>query len=100
MGNQGKKEFIILGISLGSVIGVLTANESLFVTKLILNSVGADFAETVWTWEVVNEGFKKRLLEKQFVTIKQLKKEWLSISPVHHVNNLKKTIKNIRIIFF
>ncbi|OGK11310.1 hypothetical protein A2954_01985 [Candidatus Roizmanbacteria bacterium RIFCSPLOWO2_01_FULL_37_12] len=90
LGKQGKKEFVILGISLGSVIGVLVANETI-LTKLILNSVGADFAETVWTWEVVNDGFKKLLLEKQFVTLKQLKIEWMSISPVHHINNLKKT---------
>src|SRR3989344_761626 len=88
--NQDKNEFTILGISLVSVIGVLVANESPAVTKLILNSIGADFAETVWTWEIVNDGFKKQLLEKQSVTLERLKQERTSISPIYHIDNLKK----------
>lgn len=86
---QGTNEFVIFGTSLGSLIGVLVANESKAVSKLILNSVGADFAETVWTWDAVLNGFKKQLLKRHFVTLKKLKQEWMPISPIYNINNLK-----------
>ncbi len=86
---QGKTKFIIIGNSLGSIIGVLAANESQLISKLILNSIGADIAETIWTWDSVNDNFKKRLLRKQPVTLKELKREWEMISPIYHLDKLK-----------
>jgi len=89
---EGYKEFSIFGTSLGSVISLMVANNSPEISKVILNAVGADLAETVWSWDKIIPSFKDRLL-KQGLTLSKLKKEWRKIAPINNIHNLKN--KNI-----
>ena len=84
---SGYKSFSIFGTSLGSVMALIVADESPDISKIILNTVGVDMAETIWTWDSVFPGFKKNIL-KQGIILPELKVMWQNITPINHINNL------------
>jgi hypothetical protein len=85
---EGASSFSIFGTSLGSVIALMVANNSSDVDKIILNLVGADLAEVVWSWNYAERGFKEKLLKNLFTLLK-LKVGWRAVSPINNSNNLK-----------
>jgi esterase/lipase len=86
--NKGYTEFSMAAGSLGTVIALLVANESKDVTKIILNTTGADTAENVWISDMTKETFKKEVV-KQGYTLKKLQKAWKTIIPLYNIDNLK-----------
>jgi len=84
----GYESFSVFGTSLGTVLATLVANESSEITKVILNTTGADTAISVWSWDNVVPGFKKALLE-QNLTLEKLTHYWRPISPRFHMDKLQ-----------
>lgn len=87
---EGVKSFCLFGNSMGTILSLMIANSSpKSISKIILNLVGADLAETVWTWDKVKrlEWFKRDLL-KQKIDLEQLKKAWKTLSPINNIQNL------------
>jgi esterase/lipase len=84
----GRDTFYVVGTSLGSILAVLVANESPDISKVVLNTTGADVAKTVWTWDRVKPWFKNDLV-KQSLTEDELIEHWKPISPVYNLKNLK-----------
>jgi esterase/lipase len=85
---QGYKQFYIFGTSLGSVLSIMIANNSKDVSKVILNLIGDDLAEIIWTWNKAVPGFKKELIKNK-ITKKIVKEMWKELSPVNNLTNLK-----------
>lgn len=85
---KGYTEFSVAGGSLGSIFAVLVANESPDITKLILNTTGADTAKNVWISSITKGAFKESII-KQGYTMEKLQQAWRSIIPIHHIDNLK-----------
>ncbi|MEK7571180.1 MAG: prolyl oligopeptidase family serine peptidase [Patescibacteria group bacterium] len=85
---QGLDSFSVFGTSLGTIPAILVANESSDITKVILNTSGADTAESVWSWDAVIPGFKENLKQQNF-TKEQLVAAWKSISPQYNMDNLQ-----------
>jgi esterase/lipase len=84
----GRDTFYVVGTSLGTVLATMVANESPDVSKVVLNTTGADVAKSVWTWDTVKPWFKNALL-KQGLTEQQLVDEWRIIAPASNIRNLK-----------
>lgn len=84
----GRDTFYVFGTSLGTILATLVANESPDVTKVVLNTTGADVARSVWTWDAIKPWFKNELL-KRGITEKDLVEHWKPISPVYNIKNLK-----------
>jgi esterase/lipase len=84
----GRDTFYMMGTSLGSILAVLVANESPDVSRVVLNTTGADVAKTVWTWDRVKPWFKNDLV-KQGLTEDQLVEYWKPISPIYNLKNFK-----------
>ncbi|MDE2591031.1 MAG: prolyl oligopeptidase family serine peptidase [Patescibacteria group bacterium] len=82
---EGYSDFSIFGTSLGSVIALLVANVSPDISKIILNTTGYDFAETVWSWNSGNQYFKKELQSKHF-TLEKLQVVWAPINPGQNID--------------
>lgn len=89
LSKKEQKNLVIFGTSIGSSLSLMIANESKEIKKIILNLVGSDIAQIVWSWDKVIPGFKKDLLEDK-VTFETLKNAWLELSPIHNLDNLKK----------
>ncbi|MBI3290312.1 alpha/beta hydrolase [Candidatus Microgenomates bacterium] len=85
---RGHSEFAIFGTSLGSLIALMVGNRSPDVSKIILNTTGSDLAQTVWSWDKVNKGFKEKLIDED-LTLDRLEKIWRKITPINNVDNLK-----------
>ncbi|HSE60909.1 MAG TPA: prolyl oligopeptidase family serine peptidase [Candidatus Saccharimonadales bacterium] len=85
----GRDTFYVVGTSLGTVLATLVANESPYVSKVVLNTTGADVAKSVWNWDRVKPWFKNKLL-KQGLTEKDLSEHWKPISPAYNLKNLKR----------
>ncbi len=84
---QGATEIILFGTSLGSLLAILSANQSDDVDKLILNTSGLDMAKTVWSWDDIFSGFKDTLVN-QGITLEQLCLDWQSINPRDNLDRI------------
>lgn len=84
---QGKDKFIVFGSSLGSVIALMVANKSSEITHVILNTVGEDVAQTIWSWDKIFPYFKKNLIKQGF-TLAKLQTAWKEIAPKNNIDNL------------
>lgn len=80
------KELAVFGISLGNIPAFMLAQEVPGIKKIIANTPPADLAETVWKWKNKKFNFR-RILEEKKITRKQLKKEWLDLSPLHNLRS-------------
>lgn len=85
---SGYSDFAIFGTSLGSIIALMVANKSTAINRVVLNLVGSDIAETVWSWDKKIPYFKKALLEQDY-TLNKLQIAWEQISPINNIDNLK-----------
>ena len=86
--NQGINTFYILGESMGALLGLMIANSSKDISKIVLNTVGGDLAETVWSWDKAKPWFKNDII-KQGIKLQELKKIWKDISPINNIDNLQ-----------
>lgn len=86
---KGFKDFSIFGTSYGSIISFMIGNESEDISKIIINLIGADLAEVVWTWNKGKDGLVKKGIISQNITLQQLKKNWHHLSPVNNLKNLR-----------
>jgi esterase/lipase len=86
---EGRDTFYVFGTSLGTILATMVANESPDVSKVILNTTGADVAKSVWTWDSVKPWFKHALV-KQGLEEKDLVEHWRTIAPVNNIRNLKR----------
>lgn len=86
--NQGHKDFSIFSFSLGTLIGLMVANNSPDVSKVILNLVGTGPAETVWSWDKLYPDFEQKL-HNQHLTLDNLSKIWAPIAPVNNISRLR-----------
>jgi esterase/lipase len=84
----GYTQFSVFGTSLGSTIALMAADKSPDIKHLILNLIGFDMAETVWSWNNVFNYFKHDLI-RQGVNLKRLQAEWKAISPRNNINGLR-----------
>lgn len=84
---EGIRDINIFGTSLGTVIGLMAANRSPDVKRIILNSTGADFAATVWGWDSCKPKFKQALVEQK-LTLQKLQNIWKCISPIKNIHSL------------
>jgi hypothetical protein len=83
------RKFAVFGASLGTVVGMMVTNNAPEVSKVVLNTTGADIAESVWSWSLdARDGFKQKLVDKN-ISKEQLVERWASISPVNNLNNLQ-----------
>ena len=87
--SKGYKDFSIFGTSLGSLISLLVTDDSIHIRKVIFNTPGIDFAESLWKWDTVFPQFKQELV-KRYKTLDALKKEVETINPPKHLKNLRK----------
>jgi esterase/lipase len=85
----GRDTFYVFGTSLGTILATMVANESPDVSKVILNTTGADVAKSVWTWDDVKPWFKNALV-KQGLTEQELVEHWRPIAPVSNIRNLRR----------
>ena len=85
---QGHQDFSIFGFSLGTLIALMVANNSPDTSKVILNLVGTNPAEAVWTWDQIQSGFKRQL-ENKGITLENLSRIWAPVAPINNVDNLK-----------
>jgi hypothetical protein len=81
------KKIVVVGASLGGVIGFLVTNGNKNVDKFVSICTGYDLAESLWTGIVTKKLRKK--FEKKKITLKKLKKAWEKITPANNVNKLK-----------
>lgn len=88
---KGCKNFSIFGTSYGTIIAFMIANNSKDILKIIINLIGYDLAETVWTWNKGKDSLVKEGIVKQNISLKTLKEKWAELSPINNINNLKKT---------
>ena len=88
---EGVSRFYLFGNSLGSLLSLTIANEiPQDISKIILNLIGADLAETVWSWgEVRRLAWFKESLVAQEITLSELKQTWKFLSPINNTDNLK-----------
>lgn len=84
---QGKTEFSIFGVSLGTVLALMAANEDQSIKKIILNLPGSSLTETVWGWSKIEDGFKEKLVNRG-ISLIQLKQTWSSLEPVNNLNKI------------
>jgi esterase/lipase len=87
---QGHTDISLYGVSLGSSLAFMIANDCGKIQKLVVNLTGANIAESVWSWDIVNKVFKQTLV-KNGMTLEKLKKEWYELSPENNLTNLKQT---------
>lgn len=87
---EGVKTFYIFGNSLGAVLAPMIANSSKDISKVVLNLIGADLAESVWSWDNIKRVayFKKELI-KNNITLEKLKADWGSLATIHNVSNFQ-----------
>ncbi|GIW61917.1 MAG: hypothetical protein KatS3mg089_0769 [Patescibacteria group bacterium] len=78
----------VLGISLGSPLAFILANELHSVSKIIANLSGADMAQIVWSWDNILNGFKNKLRRKRW-TLKKLQNIWFDLSPINNLDKLR-----------
>ncbi|MDO8497456.1 MAG: hypothetical protein Q7S61_02825 [bacterium] len=88
---EGIDTFYLFGNSLGSLLPLMIANEiPKDISKIILNLVSADLAETVWGWNKVKRlAWFKESLVAQKIVLSELKDAWESLSPINNTDNLK-----------
>ena len=84
----GYKNFSVFGSSLGSTLALMVADRSPDVSKIILNTTGIDLAQTIWSWDHIQIGFKDQL-RAQGYTLKKLQSAWKAISPAHNMDHLQ-----------
>lgn len=84
---ESYKDLSIFGTSLGSAISLMVVNKTTKISKIILNTTGADIAETVWQWDRAFPSFKESLIS-QSLTLNTLKKLWSPIAPLNNIDNL------------
>lgn len=84
---KGYEAIHLFGTSLGCVLTILVANESPFISHIILNTAGADVAESVWYGDL----YKKFInhFNKKNVTFEKLYEGWKVISPQHNIQNIQ-----------
>jgi esterase/lipase len=82
------EQISIFGVSLGAVIGLLIANKTPDVKKVILNITGASMSETIWSWDNVFKFLKQSLIKKG-ITLEILQSEWQEIEPINNIDNLQ-----------
>lgn len=85
---DGHKHFTIGGASLGTIIAILVANESKDISKIVLNTTGADPALNVWISGMTKDKFKKKVMNQGY-TLKKLQQAWRPIIPIYNMDNLK-----------
>lgn len=85
---KGFKDFSIFGTSYGSIISFMIGNESEDISKIIINLIGVDLAEVVWTWDKGKDSLVKKGIISKNVTLQQLKKNWHHLSPINNLKNL------------
>jgi esterase/lipase len=78
----------VLGISLGSPLAFMLANELHSVSKIIANLSGANIAQIVWSWNNALNGFKNKLRRKRW-TLKKLQNIWFDLSPINNLYKLR-----------
>ncbi len=83
----GYEEFSIFGTSLGSVVGLLVANESSQIHKVIFNIPGMDMAESMWGWDKLFPDFKQELVNR-YGDFETFKSAIAPINPTGHIDNL------------
>ncbi len=77
----------IMGISFGSMLAFMVANDLPSVSKIIANLSGADMAQIVWSWDKVMKGFKNQLRKKKW-TLQKLQDIWFDLSPINNLDRL------------
>lgn len=85
---EGYKDFSLFGTSLGTIMAVLAASQTRDVSRVILNTTGADIAEVIWKSKISMPEFKTNVI-KRMITLKTLKKVLHPISPIYRLNGLK-----------
>ena len=66
----------------------MISNSSKDISKIVLNTVGGDLAETVWSWDIAKPWFKNDIV-KQGIKLQELKQIWKDISPINNIDNLQ-----------
>jgi predicted esterase len=84
---QGATSFALFGFSLGTMLACMIANKSSDIKKIVLNTVGASLAATVWSWDDTMPGFKKAL-QSQGYTLEKLEDSWHDLAPANNLTNL------------
>lgn len=83
----GHTSFSIFGSSLGGLVGAMAANKSEDIQKIILNTAGADIAESVWSWEPHEHGGLKQGLMDRGMTLENLRETWKPVSTINNIDN-------------
>lgn len=83
----GKTIRLLFGTSLGSVITLLVCDVVRDIPFVILNTVGADLADTVWGWEH-HVRYRRIWKQYQHIGLLKLRTLWKSISPKTFVSRL------------
>lgn len=84
-----QKNMSVLGVSLGTILAFMVADEVPAVTKIIANLTCADVARVVWSWENIEKGFKEQL-RKQKITLPRLQTIWASLSPINNLSTIQR----------
>ncbi|OGC61217.1 hypothetical protein A2890_03040 [candidate division WWE3 bacterium RIFCSPLOWO2_01_FULL_53_14] len=85
---EGHRDFSVFGSSLGSVVALMVANSSPDVSRIVLNTAGADPAEILWTsrWHKLSK--LKERLEKEGMTLGRLRELWAPVDPINNIDHL------------
>jgi len=78
----GHQEVSLFGTSLGALVGLLVADASPHIKKVIFNIPGMDLAESIWGWDGVLSEFRSQIVQK-YHTCEALRN---NISPINTIN--------------
>lgn len=79
----GHQEISLFGTSLGALVGLLVADVSPQINKVIFNIPGMDLAESIWGWDGVLSEFRSEIVQK-YHTCDALREK---ISPINTINS-------------
>lgn len=88
LSRNGCKDFSIIGVSITSSLALMVANEDERYTKIVLGSIGDDFAESFWdSGNRVVKNIKRKMMGNG-VNLASLRFTWKSIAPKNNIQNL------------
>jgi hypothetical protein len=90
----GATRFIIVGLSLSCVFASMIADNNDLITDIILVAPGNTLADSLWSG--IRTAKIKKIIKKDGVTLKNLKKYWSELAPEKHIAGMKD--KNVKII--
>jgi hypothetical protein len=80
------KDITLVGLSLGTVPGLIVANNIESIKRVILVSLGHCLAEAIWAGK--NTQYLRKAFENKKIKLSDLKQKWKSISPENNIDNL------------